>query len=143
MLQQFEADEASVGGVFTDFNPNFALFNTTPGVGVGYFAVAGLCASISAPTAVPGCIATRTGRIADLVAELKAEQARLAAGGSKRRNLTSRRDYQNFKTQQITNTTSVNIGEVPVIGDITFKNIGSMFRVLENNVIREFGTNSK
>ncbi|WP_257540484.1 TonB-dependent receptor [Sphingobium sp. CFD-1] len=105
MLQQFEADEASVGGVFTDFNPNFALFNTTPGVGVGYFAVAGLCASISAPTAVPGCIATRTGRIADLVAELKAEQARLAAGGSKRRNLTSRRDYQNFKTQQITNTT--------------------------------------
>jgi iron complex outermembrane recepter protein len=143
MLQQFEADEASVGAVFTDFNPNFPLFNTTPGVGAGFFAVAGLCARISAPAAVPGCIATRTGRIDDLVAELKGEQARLAAGGSKRRNLTSRLDFQNFKTQQITNTTSVNIGEVPVVGDITFKNIGSLFRVLENNVIREFGTNSK
>lgn len=143
MLQQFEADEASVGGVFTDFNPNFALFNTTPGVGVGYFAVAGLCAQISAPAAVPGCIATRTGRINDLVADLKSEQARLAAGGSRRRNLTSRLDFQHFKTQQISNTTSVNIGEVPVIGDVTFKNIASVFRVLENNVIREFGTNSK
>lgn len=143
MLQQFEADEASVGGVFTDFNPNFALFNTTPGVGVGYFAVAGLCARISAPAGIPGCIATRTGRIDDLVAELKAEQARLAAGGSRRRNLTSRLNFQNFKTQQISNTTSIRVGEVPVLGDITFKNIASVFRVLENNVIREFGTNSK
>lgn len=142
MLQQFEAHEASVGAVFTDFNPNFALFNTTPGVGVGYFAVAGLCGQISAPAAVPGCIATRTGRIEELVAELKAEQARLAAGGSRRRNLTSMLDYQNFKTQQVSNTTSVSIGEVPVLGDITFKNIASMFRVLQNNVIREFGTNS-
>nr|ART38477.1 G165 [uncultured bacterium] len=143
LLQQFQADEASVGGVIDDYNPNFALFNTTPGVGVGYFAVAGLCAQISAPAGVPGCIATRTGRIQALVAELQAEKARIDAGGSRRRNLTSRLDFQHFKTQQISNTTSVDIGEVPVIGDVTFKNIASVFRVLNNNVIREFGTNSK
>jgi iron complex outermembrane receptor protein len=142
MFQQFQAREAPVGGVLTSFNPNFPLFNTTPGVGPGFFATAGLCSQISAPAAVPGCIATRTGRINELVAELQGEQARLDNGGSRRRNLTSRFNIHRFKTQQISNTTSIDIGEVPVIGDVTFKNIASMFRVLENNVVREFGTNS-
>src|SRR3546814_9586849 len=40
------------------------------------------------------------------------------------------------------NTTTIEVGEVPVIGSVTFKNIFSTLRVLQNNVIREFGVSS-
>src|SRR3546814_380558 len=63
-------------------------------------------------------------------------------GGSKRRNLTTLHDEQNFKVQSIHNTTTIEVGEVPVIGSVTFKNIFSTLRVLQNNVIREFGVSS-
>src|SRR3546814_4332279 len=43
LLQHIHVHEVPSSGVLTEFNPNFPLFNTTPGAGTGYFAVAGLC----------------------------------------------------------------------------------------------------
>src|SRR3546814_16747684 len=78
-------------GVLTEFNPNFPLFNTTPGAGTGYFAVAGLCTQIApffgGAASIPGCITTRTGRLDAIKAELTDELARLQNGGSTRRHL--------------------------------------------------------
>src|SRR3546814_3673254 len=66
--------EVPSSGVLTEFNPNFPLFNTTPGAGTGYFAVAGLCTQIApffgGAASIPGCITTRTGRLDALKAEL-------------------------------------------------------------------------
>lgn len=142
LLQHVNVHEVPSSGIISDYNPNFPLFNTTPGVGVGFFSVAGLCAAISAPAAVPGCITTRVGRINALKAELATELARVQNGGSKRQNRTVMRDIQNFRVQTITNTTSIDIGEVPVIGDVSFRNVFSTLRVLKNNVIREFGVSA-
>src|SRR3546814_3745879 len=47
LLQHIHVHEVPSSGVLTEFNPNFPLFNTTPGAGTGYFAVAGLCTQIA------------------------------------------------------------------------------------------------
>jgi iron complex outermembrane receptor protein len=140
LLQADITHEVPGSDVLIAFYPNsIPLYNTTPGVGTGYFAVAGLCAAISAPAAVPSCIASRTGRISQLVANTSAEAARLAAGGSIRQNLTTDEDKINAENYTITNNTSVDIGKFPIIGDVSFRNIFSAVQVNENNVIREFG----
>src|SRR3546814_3622959 len=41
LLQHIHVHEVPSSGVLTEFNPNFPLFNTTPGAGTGYFAEIG------------------------------------------------------------------------------------------------------
>src|SRR3546814_5737266 len=103
-LQHIHVHEVPSSGVLTEFNPNFPLFNTTPGAGTGYFAVAGLCTQIApffgGAASIPGCITTRTGRLDALKAELTDELARLQNGGSKRRNLTTLRSEEHTSELQ-------------------------------------------
>jgi iron complex outermembrane receptor protein len=140
LLQADITHEVPGSDVMIKFYPNAVpLYNTTPGVGIGYFAVAGLCGAISAPAAVPSCIAARTGRIAQLAADMSAEAARIAAGGSIRRNLTTDTDKINEVNYTIINNTSADIGRFPIVGEISLKNIFSVVNVNQNNVIREFG----
>jgi iron complex outermembrane receptor protein len=139
MFQTSHVDESPTGAVLKDFNPNLPLFNTTPMAGIGWFAVAGFCGAISAPANVPGCIAERTGRIDALVADLQSELARATGGGDIRKNLTARRDYKNGRNEQIINITTVDIGDMGFLGDVTLKGILGFNRNRESNIIREFG----
>jgi iron complex outermembrane recepter protein len=139
MIQTNRVNENPTGPVLVDYNANLAQFNTTPMTGGGWLGAAGLCRAISAPAAVPGCIAQRTARIDQLSADLRSELARVQGGGSIRKNLTATELKQSGRNEQIINIATADVGEVGFLGDVTVKNILSFNRNRESNALREFG----
>ncbi|MDB5423998.1 MAG: hypothetical protein JWQ29_1414 [Phenylobacterium sp.] len=142
LFQETKVDEAPSSNVLLSYNPNFALFNTSA-TGFGRLAITQLCSATSAPTAVASCIATRVGRIDALVAGYAAEQARVRSGGDAVRftqtGVAGQLDRIRSRDQLIVNNTKVSLGELPVLGDVTVKNIYSMTRNLYGDTIRSLG----
>lgn len=163
LFQVNNVDEASTGAVLTDWNPDFPLLRTdltiqplagfTPQDIGAFFSqpfvtgadtVQQLCYGIALQGAIglgdiPGCLATRTQRLQDLRDDLSAEVARVQGGGSVRKNLTARIDQQQGRNEQIINTTSFDIGELGLLGDVSVKAIVGLNRFDKSNLVREFG----
>lgn len=131
-------DENASGSVLLAFNPNIPQFNTGP-AGAGRAGVTQICGLISAPAQVAGCIANRIGRIDVLRNQLAAEAARVRAGGSVRKTPTAYEDLLRGHAQVIQNTTTVSPGTVPLLGDLTIKNIFATHRTLGAASTREIG----
>jgi iron complex outermembrane receptor protein len=102
-----------------------------------------LCAGLAVAGAgfgsIPGCVAARNGRLTALVANMSAELARVQAGGSIRKTVTAAEDSVIGRNQQIINTTTVKAGEIPFLGNVTFKNIFGANRILRSSTVREYG----
>lgn len=137
-----DVDENSTGSAALGYNPNLALFNTAAG-GAARTTITGLCGAISGgnATATQNCITTRIGRIEALKSAYVTELARRAAEGksSARHVPTLYDDYVRGKAQTLYNETTISPGTVPVLGDLTIKNIFSTSRVQNASSSRELG----
>ena len=135
-------DEAATALPLLSFYPGAVPFFDTSATGAGRLTVAGLCGAITPdPANVPNCINTRVGRIDDLRNALISEQNRIRNGDEDevRRVPTAYENYFRGTTQTLLNTTTIRPGELPVLGDITIKNIFSTGRVLKGGSVREIG----
>lgn len=137
-----DVDENSTGSAVLGYNPNLALFNTATG-GTGRTTITGLCGAISGgnAAATQNCIDTRIARVEALKSAYVAELARRAAEGkSSARNIpTAYDDYVRGQAQTLYNETTISLGVLPVLGDLTIKNIFSTSRVLHGSSSRELG----
>jgi iron complex outermembrane recepter protein len=148
LLQDNRVNENNTGTVLIDFNENHPVYNTTPFVGGGWFALAlppglvpqrqGLCYTLNPgnPAGAQTCVAERLARLDTLRTGLAAEEARIKSGGEDaiRKNQTGEDLILRGRTQQILNITSVDAGRLGFLGEVTFKNIF--------NTVRSFGTKS-
>lgn len=142
LLQANNVEETPTGAVLAAVNDNFALFNTTPGTGVGWQSAFGLCAFVlhpADPVAANACLNQRVGLISQLKNDLDTELARVEGGGSIRKNLTARVGAIKGRSQQIINTTTINAGELGFLGDVSLKNIFGVNRIRKSTALREFG----
>jgi iron complex outermembrane recepter protein len=139
LFQDDRANENNTGTVLRDFNENFPTYNTSatapsiPGVGFNvYTAVQGLCAGLNPadPAGRANCASMRLARVDTLRNSLIAEEARVKNGGEDaiRRNQTGADLILRGRTQQLLNITSVDAGELGMLGDVTFKNVLSTVR---------------
>lgn len=137
-----DVDENSTGSAVLGYNPNLALFNTAPG-GAARTTITGLCGAISGgnATTAQNCIDTRIARIETLKSAYVAELARRSAEGksSARHIPTAYDDYVRGQVQTIYNETTLSPGAVPVLGELTIKNIFSTSRVMHGSSSRELG----
>lgn len=134
MFQMNHVDESSVGVVVNDFNEGLATFAFPSALVIG-----GFCASLPVPLQA-GCFAeipTRAARLDELEADLRSERDRIEAGGDVRLTKTGGPRNQVGKDQQIINITQVHPGEIPILGNITLKNIVSFHREREQHITRE------
>ena len=153
LLQHNNVDEGPTGAVLASVNDNFALFNTTPLQGAGWFGIAapplpfpglengGLCWAIN-PGNLAGyqsCSTQRLGLIDQLKNDLDTELARVEGGGSIRKNLTAIDGAVKGRSQQIINTTTIDIGKMSFLGDVSLKTILGVNRITRSTSIREFG----
>ncbi|KJS04325.1 MAG: hypothetical protein VR73_14675 [Gammaproteobacteria bacterium BRH_c0] len=129
-----EVDENNSGSVLLNVNENFALYNTTPGAGPGWFAVQGLCGALNPGNAAgsQACATQRLGILNSLRDQLIAEEERVTTGGdsAKRRNLAGGELIFKGKTDQLLNITTFDLGEIGFLGDVTIKNVFSTIRNL-------------
>ena len=163
LFQTNNIDESTTGIALTYWNPNYPLLRDdvtiqpltgfTPAEIGAFFAqpfitgadtVQQLCYGIAFQGQIgfgdiPGCIGTRTNRISQLRADIAAEVDRHNSGGSIRKNVTAGDNYKKGRDQQIINITTLNVGDVGFLGDITFKNILGLHRNRKSSIIREFG----
>jgi iron complex outermembrane receptor protein len=158
LFQDNRANENNSGNVLLYFNAAGAaqasptnLFNTTPGVGGGWFAVAlppglsplapagGLCYALNPgnPAATQSCITQRLGILNNLRNGLNAELARVQNGGTDalRFNQTGAPLILQGRNEQALNITSVKLGKLSFLGDVVAKNIFSS--------LKEFGAVSR
>lgn len=146
MFARNEVAENNSGSVLTDFDDTNPIFDTTPFAGGGWFGLAlppglspaapngGLCYAINPGNAAgaASCISERLGVLDNLRNGLLAEEARFNNGGddAKRYNTTGGELIFAGKTEQLLNITSVDIGKLGFLGDITLKNVFSTVRNL-------------
>jgi iron complex outermembrane receptor protein len=134
MYARNEVDENNSGTVLFNFLEGFPIYNTTPGVGLGWFAIQGLCGAINPgnPAGAQSCAGQRIGLMNQLREGLIAEEQRVKSGGddAKRKNVAGAPLIFKGKTDQLLNITSFNLGEVGFLGDVTVKNIFSTVRNL-------------
>jgi iron complex outermembrane receptor protein len=162
LLMMNNVNEAASSGVLAAFVPSFPYYNTnltvaplagvTPAAIGAFFSqkfvtggdtVQEICTGVALASGnlagVPSCAATRNARLTALVADMTAELARVRGGGSIRKDTTAAHDSINGRNQQIINTTTWKVGQLPFVGDITVKNIFGTNRELASNTIREYG----
>lgn len=144
MYARNSIDENNSATVLYNFNENFPIYNTTPFAGTGWFALAlppglvpgqqGLCYAFNPgnPAGAQSCISERLGILDTLREGLIAEEDRLKNGGdkAKRRNLAGGELIFKGKTDQLLNITSIDVGKVAFLGNVTLKNIFSTIRNL-------------
>jgi len=134
MYARNEVDENNSGSVLLNVNENFALYNTTPGAGPGWFAAQGLCGAINPGNAsgAAACATQRLGILNSLRDQLIAEEERVKNGGdsAKRRNLAGGELVFKGKTDQLLNITTVELGQFGFLGDVSVKNVFSTLRNL-------------
>jgi iron complex outermembrane receptor protein len=90
VVNYLNVDEPGTSLVFAAGNPNFGLYNLSPAAGVATFT--GVCTTavgLGLAGDVPSCIAQRTAAIDGIGTRMRAEIARLAAGGSVRSTFPS------------------------------------------------------
>ena len=133
-------DETATGSPLLSFRSDHLPLFDTSATGVGRATVTGLCGLITPdPANVPNCVATRVGRIDQLRNALNAEENRIRTGGDDavRSTVTAFDNFTRGETQVLLNTTTINPGEVPVLGDLTIKNIFSTGRTIRAGTTRE------
>ncbi|MFA5495572.1 MAG: TonB-dependent receptor [Porticoccaceae bacterium] len=134
MYTHNKADENNTGAVLYNFNENFPIYDTTPGTGAGWGAIQGLCGALNPGNAggAQACAAQRLGILNTLRDGLLAEQERVDSGGdsAKRRNLAGAELILKGKNEQLLNITTLELGPVAFLGDVTVKNIFSTVRNL-------------
>jgi len=130
MYAHNEVDENNSGSVLLNVNENFPLYNTTPGAGPGWFAVQQLCGAL--PGDPQACASQRLGILNSLRDQLIAEEHRVKTGGdsAKRRNMAGGELIFKGKTEQLLNITTVDLGELGFLGDVSIKNVFSTVRNL-------------
>jgi len=144
MYTRSEVDENNSSAVLYKFNANHPLYNTTPGVGAGWGAIQGLCGGLN-PGDVAGtqaCANQRLGILNSLRDGLIAEEARVNAGGdsAKRRNLAGDRLIYKGKSDQLLNITTVGLGQMGFVGDVSVKNVFSTVRNLGQHTLNDAGS---
>lgn len=145
LLQETRSDEAPGSNVLLSYNANLSLLDTSP-TGVGFRTVQGLCASTSGGNAAvaASCVATRVARLDALRNGYAAELARIRAGGDDavrftQTGITGPIDRARDRSQLIVNITRVELGQLPVLGDVSLKNIYATARTLYGEQIRSIG----
>lgn len=150
LFQDNRVNENNTGNVLLYFNQAGAaapspanLFNTTPGVGGGWLTLAlppgvsplapagGLCYAINPgnPAAAQSCITQRLGILNNLRNGLNAELASVQKGGDALRyNQTGAPLVLQGRNEQALNITSLKLGELSILGDVTAKNIFSTLK---------------
>jgi iron complex outermembrane recepter protein len=125
VFQDNRANENNSGVVLLKVNPATPLFNPA----VGGFVIAGTCARLFAatPGAIPGCNTERRARLNATHQGLLAEQARLDGEDEDevRRTGTGVVQELSGRAQSLVNVTTIDAGEIPIVGDVSFKNIFS------------------
>ncbi|KJS04326.1 MAG: hypothetical protein VR73_14680 [Gammaproteobacteria bacterium BRH_c0] len=147
MYAHNKVDENNSSSVLLDFAENSAvaqIYNTTPFQGGGWFAVAlppglvpgaqGVCYNFNPgnPAGAQSCINQRLGILDDLRNGLLAEKERVQNGGdsAKRRNMAGAELIFKGKSDQLLNITTVDLGELGFLGDVSIKNVFSTIRNL-------------
>ncbi|MBU3995917.1 MAG: TonB-dependent receptor [Actinobacteria bacterium] len=155
-------DESSTGARLIAYNPNHPYLNAnttinplggfTPADFGAFFAqpvrtagdaISQLCTGLAIQGAgfgsIPSCVTTRTGRITALTNDLLAERTSFRAGGDDavRRVPTAFDNFQSGQVQVLVNTTTIRPGTLPMLGDITVKNIFSTGRSIRAASTRE------
>jgi iron complex outermembrane receptor protein len=151
LFQDNRVNENNTGNVLLYFNGAAAarpsptnLFNTTPGVGGGWFVLAlppglsplapagGLCYALNSgnPGAAQSCITQRLGILNNLRNGLNAEFAREQNGGkgALRFNQTGAPLILQGRNEQALNITRFELGQLSFLGDVTAKNIFSTIK---------------
>ena len=154
MYARNDLDENNSSSILTDFNENNPVYNTTPFQGGGWFGLAlppglvpgqqGLCYAINPgnPAGAASCITQRLGRLDALREGLIAEEARFKAGGdsAKRRNVTGGLLRYQGQTEQLLNITTVDLGKLGFLGDVSLKNVFNTVRNLGVKTIYDSGS---
>jgi iron complex outermembrane recepter protein len=139
LFQDNRVNENSTGNLLIDWNPGLALFQPA----VSGFLIGGVCGALNPgnPAGAATCNTQRRARIAELVSATGSENARVVAGDDDdlRDNVTGQRNLLRNQNQQLLNITTIKVGELPVVGDLSFKNILSTFRTRHNTRIQDLG----
>ena len=146
LYQEDRLDEAPGSNVLINYDRNTtSLLNTSPG-GRGLLTVQGLCGALNPgnPTGAASCISTRVGRLDALRNGYAAEFARIQGGGDKAKRftqtgITGQTDRLRSKSAFVVNNTSLNLGELAFLGDVTIKNIFATTKSYYNTGIRSIG----
>ncbi|HLS99630.1 MAG TPA: TonB-dependent receptor [Porticoccaceae bacterium] len=156
MYARNDLDENNSSSILTDFNENNQTYNTTPMQGAGWFGIAapplpipglqngGLCWNLNPgnPAGYQACSAQRLARLDELRNGLIAEEARFKAGGDddKRRNVTGGRLRYEGQTEQLLNITTLDLGKLGFLGDVSLKNVFNTVRNLGVKTIYDSGS---
>ena len=132
MYQRNKVDENNTGAVLFGFNQNNPIYNTTPGVGAGWFAIQGLCGALNPGNAAgaASCSANRLGILNNLVSGLIAEENRLQNGGdsAKRETVTGGILTYTGENEQLNNITKIDLGKLGWLGETSIKNVFNSVR---------------
>jgi len=136
MYQLIDTNETGSSAPMIEFNPLLPLFNTTPS-GTGYQTIALICGRLNPGNAAgtASCVSTRVNILNALVGNLAAEANRIQTGGSGAVRFSQSLDPRQeiSKTEEIHDIATYDLGSrIPVLGDITIKNIFSTTRTLQN-----------
>lgn len=156
MYARNDLDENNSSSILTDFNENNQTYNTTPMQGAGWFGIAapplpipglqngGLCwnSNPGNPAGYQACSGQRLGRLDALRNGLIAEEARFRAGGDddKRRITTGGLLKYEGQTEQLLNITTLDLGKLPFVGEVTLKNVFNTVRNLGVKTIYDSGS---
>jgi len=145
MFQDNRANESGTGAVALAANANHPFWNATAPTpqrlasilagqaapGTGGEVIAALCTGLGFasgnPAGIPACVAQRTTRLTQTYDGLVSNAARLQGEDSDeiRRSGTGVVQALKGRTQDLVNITTVEAGETPFLGDLSFKNIFS------------------
>ena len=142
LFQEDKTNENGTSTVLLSVAPGFPLFDTSP-TGLGNLAIQGTCFGIHQAdlSGFPACVSQRLGLLSSLADGMAAEADRVRRGGDDavRKSQSAGDSFASNRNQLFINNTTVEVGKVGFLGDITLKNVFSARRTLYATSVRPLG----